>query len=57
MKNLFKTKTFWTGAGSVVTGIGLLIIGNKVEGLNLIFSGFGMVFLRNAINRKNGLNG
>lgn len=51
MKNIFKTKTFWTGAGSVVTGIGLIVTGNKAEGLQMIFTGFGMIFLRRAINR------
>lgn len=49
-KPITKSKTFWTGAGSVVTGIGLIIIGNKPEGLQLIFSGLGMIFLRKAVN-------
>jgi hypothetical protein len=49
MKNLFKSKTFWTGAGSVITGVGFIIIGNKPEGLQLVFSGFGMIFLRRAL--------
>jgi hypothetical protein len=53
MKPLVKTRTFWSGAGSIVTGIGLIIIGNKPEGLQLIFTGLGMVFLRSAINKNN----
>lgn len=48
---MFKSKTFWTGAGSIVTGVGLIITGNKPEGINLIFSGLGMIFLRKAIAR------
>lgn len=49
---MIKTKTFWTGAGSVVSGIGLIIIGNKAEGVQLIFTGLGLIFLRQAILKK-----
>jgi hypothetical protein len=52
MKNLIKSKTFWTGAGSIVTGIGFIIVGNKPEGLQLVFSGFGMIFLRRAVSKN-----
>lgn len=52
MKNLIKSKTFWTGAGSIVTGIGFIIVGNKPEGLQLVFSGFGMIFLRRAVGKN-----
>lgn len=51
MKNLFKSKTFWTGTGSVVTGVGFIVTGSKAEGLQFIFSGLGMIFLRKAISR------
>lgn len=50
---LINTKTFWAGAGSVITGVGFIIIGNKAEGLQLIFNGLGLVFLRNALRKKN----
>lgn len=49
MKKLFTSKTFWTGAGAVVTGAGLIIVGDKAEGLQMIFTGLGLIFLRNAI--------
>jgi len=49
---MIKSKTFWTGCGSVVTGIGFVIIGQKAEGIQLIFSGLGIIFLRRAINKK-----
>ena len=49
---MVKSKTFWTGIGSVVTGIGFIVIGNKPEGIQLIFSGFGMIFLRKAMENK-----
>jgi hypothetical protein len=52
MKNLFKTKTFWTGAGSVVTGVGLILTGNKADGLQLLFTGFGLIFMRKAIQKN-----
>lgn len=50
-KTMIKSKTFWTGAGSVVTGVGFIVTGSKAEGLQFIFSGLGMIFLRKAINR------
>jgi len=50
---MFKSKTFWTGAGSVLTGVGFILTGNKPEGVNMIFSGLGMIFLRSAINKPN----
>jgi hypothetical protein len=49
---MIKSKTFWTGIGSVVTGIGFIVTGSKAEGLQLIFSGFGMIFIRKAIANK-----
>lgn len=52
MKKLLFTKTFWAGAGSIISGVGLIIIGNKAEGTQLIFNGFGLIFLRSAINKK-----
>ena len=51
MKKLTFTKTFWAGAGSIISGVGLIITGNKPEGIQLIFSGLGMIFLRSAINK------
>lgn len=52
MKKLIFTKTFWAGAGSLITGVGLIITGNKTEGVQMIFSGFGLIFLRSAINKQ-----
>jgi hypothetical protein len=48
---MLKSKTFWTGAGSVVAGIGFIVIGSKAEGLQMIFTGLGMIFLRRAIKK------
>jgi hypothetical protein len=52
MEPIIKTKSFWTGAGSIVTGVGLVIIGQKADGLQLIFTGLSVIFLRNAIRKR-----
>lgn len=49
MKNLFKTKTFWAGLASLVTGAGLIFTGDKTNGILLISQGIGQIFLRNAL--------
>lgn len=49
---MFKTKTFWAGAGSIITGAGFLYFGDKAEGLQMIFAGLGMIFLRKAIKNQ-----
>lgn len=46
---MIKSKTFWTGIGSIVTGVGLIAYGNKPEGLQLIFTGLSAIFLRRAM--------
>lgn len=51
MKPLIKTRTFWTGAGSLLSGIGLIVTGNKADGLQLIFTGLTAIFLRSAVNK------
>jgi hypothetical protein len=53
MKNLFKTKTFWAGLASIATGAGLLITGDKVNGLIFISQGLGQIFLRSALLKVN----
>lgn len=51
MKNLIKTKSFWGGAGTIISGVGLIIIGQKNEGLQLILLGFNTIFIRSAIQK------
>lgn len=53
MKNLFKTKTFWAGLASIATGAGLIITGDKTNGLIFISQGLGQIFLRNALLKNN----
>ena len=48
-KPILKTKSFWTGLGSILTGAGLIYTGHQGDGLNMIFTGLGIIFLRKAI--------
>lgn len=52
MKNLFTTKTFWAGIGSLIAGAGLIITGDKTNGFILISQGIGQIFLRSALLKK-----
>lgn len=53
MKTLFKTKTFWAGLASLVTGAGLIITGDKTNGLIFISQGIGQIFMRHALLKNN----
>lgn len=53
MKNLFKTKTFWAGLASLVTGAGLIITGDKTNGLIFLSQGIGQIFMRHALLKNN----
>lgn len=53
MKNLIKTKTFWAGLASLITGAGLIITGDKTNGFILISQGLGQIFVRHAIFKNN----
>ena len=57
MKNLLHTKTFWAGLASIATGAGLLITGDKVNGLIFISQGLGQIFLRSALLKANSPSG
>lgn len=51
-KEMIRSKTFWTGIGSVVGGVLTVIEGNQQAGIQLIIGGLGMIFLRDAIAKK-----
>ena len=53
MKNLLHTKTFWAGLGSILTGAGLVIVGDKTNGFILISQGLGQIFVRHALYKNN----
>ena len=51
---LLKSKTFWAGLGSIVTGAGGLATGEmtSVDGIQLIILGLLAIFGRDALNKK-----
>jgi len=49
MKDLFWTKTFWTGLASIVTGVGLIMAGDIPAGLNQIAIGVVGICVRDGI--------
>lgn len=51
MKELLKSKTFYTGAAAIIGGIALIITGDRDSGLQLIATGLAAVFLRDGINK------
>jgi hypothetical protein len=50
MKDLFKSKTFYTGLGSIIAGIGLIVTsGDVVNGGQYIIGGLAAIFLRHSV--------
>ena len=49
LKRVVKTKTFWTGLGTLAGGIYLVVGGNPAEGAVMISTGVGMIVGRDAI--------
>lgn len=47
-RRLLKSKTFYTGLAAIITGIGLYVSGDKTNGIQTIFGGLGLIFLRQA---------
>jgi hypothetical protein len=48
-KGTLKSKTFWAGLASIVTGAGLVYMGNTSEGVQTIILGVLAIFGRDAI--------
>ncbi len=48
---LWKTKTFWGGLGTIVTGAGMIALGNKIEGVQTIIVGVLAIFGRDAVSK------
>lgn len=46
---LLRTKTFWSGVGSIATGIGIVISGDTAQGAALIVMGILAICGRDAI--------
>ncbi len=51
MKELLRSKSFWTGVASIATGIGLLINKNYPEGIQTIILGLSTIFIREGIRK------
>ena len=51
---LLRSKTFWTGLGSIVAGVGGMTTGEmtSVDGSQLIVLGLLAIFGRDALNKK-----
>lgn len=52
MKNLLKTKSFWTGIAGVAGGVALIVTGNTAEGVAAIMIAIQSINLRSAISKK-----
>lgn len=51
MKELLRSKSFWTGVASIATGIGLLVNKNYPEGFQTIIIGLSTIFIREGIRK------
>jgi hypothetical protein len=49
-KPFYLQKTFWAGLGLITAGGWNIYKGNVSEGIQSIFTGFGIIFVRDAIN-------
>ena len=53
MKQLIRTKTFWGGFVSIVSGVGLIAQEQTAEGIQLIVIGVLAIFGRDAVRKIN----
>lgn len=52
MSKLFKTKTFWGGIVAIVSGVGMIAMGDVVTGGQTVIGGFIAIFVRDAIRSE-----
>ena len=50
-RNTFHTKSFWTGLAIIITGVGMIALGQAVEGLQTIAGGLATIFVRDALSK------
>jgi hypothetical protein len=50
-RSTLRTKSFWTGLAIIVTGIGMIALGQTAEGLQTIAGGIATIFVRDAITK------
>jgi len=52
--NLFFTKTFWSGMALIISGVvASVTTGDYTSGVDKIIAGFGLIFIRDAIQKLN----
>lgn len=49
LKALLRTKTFWTGIGTIASGIVMLVNGDTLAGVQTIAGGVAMITVRDAL--------
>ncbi|MFH2143077.1 MAG: hypothetical protein ABIJ97_11675 [Bacteroidota bacterium] len=51
---MLQSKTFWTGISSIIAGVGGIVSKtmSPIEGGQLIITGLGLIFIRDAIRTK-----
>lgn len=49
---LWKSKTFWTGIGTIGFGVVLITQGEQEKGIQTILAGLGLIFLRQGVEKK-----
>jgi hypothetical protein len=47
----YRTKTFWTGLGSILGAVGFALSGDYATAAQLAATGLASIFLRNAISK------
>ncbi|MCE5230116.1 hypothetical protein LLG95_11025 [bacterium] len=55
-QDTLKSRSFWTGAAMIVTGIGLIIGGDVAQGIQTIAGGLVTIFVRDAISKASAGN-
>ena len=51
MKELLKSKTFYTGLAAIITGIGFMVNGSIETGAELITGGLIAIFMRHKLSK------
>jgi len=49
---MWKSKTFWTGIGTVGYGVYLITAGDTGVGVQTVLGGLGIIFLRSGIDKS-----
>lgn len=51
MRKMIKSKTFWGGLATILTGCGLIAAGEVPAGINAIAAGLLAIFIRDGIRK------